>query len=480
MPNIFNILEIGKRAMQTQQVAIQTSNHNIANANTPGYSRQAAFITATESLPFADISSMGAQLQLGTGTRISTIKRLKDIFIDTRIRELSQQLGHEQKKLEGLDLIEIIFNELAENVDINSVLSEFWNGWDTLAQDPSELAFRIDLKQQADALAGDIRYLDGQLTQLRPSSDEEIKIKVDDINIHAKLIAELNKDITAAISSGGVANDLEDRRDLLLDELSSLTNIEVSRLETGVVNASIVGTPIVQGDNANQLSVKIQEDEFGNSSVIIISEADGNRVHIQSGELAGLLEVRDEIIPEIMNRLDHLALAITNEINALHLTGFALDGLTGYNFFKPFEPLVPGSSQGAAAQIQLSEEVKNNLEKIAVGQTDAAGDNENALAISELRDKKVLRDGSLTFDDYYNFIVTSIGSQTKESEQSVASATSILEQLVNRRESVSGVSLDEELVNVIQFQHVYDAAARLITIVDEMVSTIINRMGVTR
>jgi len=477
MPNIFAILEIGKRAMQTQQVAIQTSNHNIANANTPGFSRQEAFITATESLPASDISSMGAQLQLGTGTRISTVKRLRDIFIDTRIRNIQQRLGYAQKKLEGLDLIEVIFNELTETVDINNIISEFWNAWESLAQDPSELATRIDLRQKGDSLATDIRYLYAQLQQLRPASDEEIKIKIDDINSHARFIAELNKEITSVASTGGAANDLEDRRDLLIDELSSLTNIEVSRLETGVLNVSISGTPLVQGDVANQLSVVEIDD-----SIVIISEADGNRVNIVSGEVGGLLEVRDTIIPEIMSQLDNLAANIIDEVNVQHREGFGLDGSTGINFFEPFVPLTPGSNKGAATQIRLSDDIIEvaGLSKIAAGKTPAAGDNENALDISALRHKKVLANETLTFDAYYNLTVTSIGSKTEECKLSALSTESILEQLLNRRESVSGVSLDEELVNVIRFQHVYNAAARLITIVDEMMTTVIEKTGVTR
>jgi len=479
MPNIFAILEIGKRAMQTQQVAMQTSNHNIANANTPGFSRQEAFITATESLPAGDISSMGAQLQLGTGTRIATVERLRDVFIDTRIREITQRLGYAQKKLEGLDLIEVIFNELTETVDINSILSEFWNAWDSLAQDPSELATRIDLRQKGDSLSADIRYLYAQLQQLRPSSDEEIKIKINDINSHARLIAELNKEISSVASTGGAANDLEDRRDLLIDELSSLTNIEVSRLETGTLNVSIGGTPLVQGNDANQLSADIQE-EFDDAFITIMSEADGNRVHIVSGEVAGLLEVRDEIIPGLMSQLDNLVAAVIEEVNSQHQVGYGLKGSTGVNFFEPFVPSMSGSNKGAAAQMRVSDDIIADVGNIAAGKADAVGDNENALAISALRNKNVLEGETLTFDAYYNRIITNIGSKTEESRLSALSADSILEQLLNRRESVSGVSLDEELVNVIRFQHVYNAAARLITIVDEMMTTVIEKTGITR
>lgn len=206
---------------------------------------------------------------------------------------------------------------------------------------------------------------------------------------------------------------------------------------------------------------------------------------IENGEIGGLIDLQDEIIPHYLDNLDELTVAIIGEINSLHKSGIGLDESTNTPFFvytpggtaDEQDGTIAANTSRAAATIKLSDEIVHNIEKIAAAKTYAAGDNTNALSISSLRNELVLAGDALTFDAFYDSVIADLGSQAEETGRLAQSTEAVLDQLINRRESISGVSLDEELIDMIQFQHIFDAAAKITTAVDGMLETLINRMG---
>lgn len=498
----FGALELNKRTLHAQQAALQTSQQNVSNANTPGYHRQRAIMTSTPGMLVSGLAGMGRKALLGTGTQVSQITRIRDYFVDKQVALTKQKLGELTEEQNGLERIEIIFNELTKNVDLNNSMAEFWNSWETLAQDPGNLAFRIDLKGKAVGMAQDLNRLYTELEELQPNFGEDIRIKVSRLNSLTKQLARLNRDILrveaqiAPDFSRVEANELRDQRDLLISKISELTDVKIVNMKNGTVNLYIDGKLIVQDFSAYELEVVPRtEEEVAVPGQVLVdvmisrySELEDREITIRNGEIGGLLDLQDEIIPHYLERLDELAVTIMREINELHKSGIGLDGSTNTRFFV----YTPGGTTDerdgtdiqsrqdtsrAAATMRVSDEILQDLDKIAAAKTYARGDNSNAQEIAGLRDKLFFAGDALTFDAFYNSVVTSLGSQTEETGRLVQSAEAVLDQLVNKRESISGVSLDEELINMVQFQHVFEAAARITTTVDGMLETVINRMG---
>lgn len=496
MNGLGGLLELNKRTLHTQQAALQTSQQNVSNAETPGFHRQRAIITTTSGMLVSDLAGMGRQALLGTGTQVTQVTRIRDHFIDRRIANEKQKLGELTEEQDGLDRVEIIFNELSKNIDLNNSMAEFWNSWETLAQDPSNSSYRIDLRGRAVSMAQDLNRVYTQLEDLQPDFGKDISIKVDKLNSLMQEVADLNKNILRVEADKVEANDLRDRRNLLVSQISELADVKIIDMKDGTVGLYMDGKPIVQDSNAYELEVVPRTDEEdaipGQVLVDVMvspqSKFEDRKLAINNGEIGGLLDLQDEIIPHYLERLDELAVTVMGQINELHKGGIGLDGSMG----TPFFVYTPGGSEDvrdgtaiqssqdairAAATMRVSDQILQNTDKIAAAKTSAQGDNSNAQEIAGLRDGSFLSGDTLTFDEFYDSVIADLGSKAEGTERSIKTTETVLDQLVNKRESISGVSLDEELINITQFQHIFDAAARITTTVDGMLDTIINRMG---
>ncbi|HID55457.1 TPA: hypothetical protein EYP37_02930 [Candidatus Poribacteria bacterium] len=262
--------------------------------------------------------------------------------------------------------------------------------------------------------------------------------------------------------------------------MSKIADVTVSELPNGSVNLTIGGTPIVQGGESFDLITTLLQPEV---PIDIRSSLDNSHVSFKGGEIHGILEFRDKILPDIIRRIDELATSLVREVNSIHKSGYGLDGSTGVPFFSlednPDPVIDPDiiSIDGITAKLKLSDQVEGDFLKIAAAGENFQSNNENALKMVELRDKKVLLSGQLTYEDFYNTMVGEIGRTADEISRKNENIQAVLDQLVNRRESISGVSIDEELTNMIRYQNVYEAAARLVTTIDEMMDVVVNRMG---
>lgn len=456
-------LNIGLQALKAQQRALDVTGHNIANANTEGYSRQRAELTATEPYTVPSLYDRVQAGQVGTGVEVKEIVRLRNAFLDGRFRDESAGLGEWSIRRDALHEIELIFNEPSDG--LSQALTNFWSSLSELQNNPESSADRASVRQSALSMIDVFHSYDKQLDQYQYALDGYVKDKVSEINTISASIADLNKQIAQIVGNGDHPNDLLDQRDLLIDNLSKLVGINVT-YDSGLrANITIGGYSLVAKNDAHALAY--QENSQKNGLVDIVWESNNASININSGELYGLLKARDEIVPNFQNELDTLARTFVFEFNQVHQSGYGLDNSTGTAFFT-----------GADAEnINLSDDIKdpiNGLTKIAAASAlDSPGDASNALLLSQVVQSDIVN-GKSSVSDYWAGIVTQMGIEGSSANQMAENQVSLTDQIDMQRDSIMGVSLDEEMVNMIKFQQVYGAAAQLINVQSEMLDTLVN------
>jgi len=462
MRTTFFGFEIARRALQAHQQALEVTGHNIANANTDGYTRQQAVLGATEPFPMPAYNRPLITGQMGTGVRVEMISRMRDAFIDSQIREQNLTLGQWEAKESSLQQVEVIFNEPSEG-GLGNLFSQFWGAWQDLSKYPESLVTRATVREEGVTLANAINHCWSQLEQIRSDLNESVKIKVEEINNIAEQIKDLNQLIVKIEISGDQANDLRDKRDLLLDQLSKIIEFSATETPQGTL-IYIHGKPLVRETDIVELTTA--ENPLNDGLVDVVWSDDLTSVEIANGELKGLLDSRDDGVPSYMSELDSLAGTFINEINTLHAAGFGLDGSTGNDFFS-----------GTGAEDIGVDVVLDDLNAIAASQGGEAGDGSNALAIAQLKDALTMSGGTATFGDFYKSVVATLGVDCQEATRTAGNQKLLVEQFTNRKEAVSGVSIDEEVMNMLKLQRGYEAASRLLTIMDELIDRLINQTG---
>lgn len=465
MPSILQGLNIALRSMLSHQIAIQVTEHNVANSTTPGYRRQEAVLTAAQPYTLPSLRGQITPGQLGTGVVVDRIRQYNLEFFDDRYRKaLSESKGWDMQA-SVLKQVEATLSETGED-GLVAKLDAFWSGWQALSNDPTNMALRSDLLERADALAGAINTRAQSLYRLQLDQNLTILERVGEINALASQIASLNVQIITVQAAGNQPNDLMDQRDQMLNRLAEISGAVSTIQENGEATVSIGGHALVVGSTTFNLATTA-----GNFTSIYW-EADGQPLNVTRGELQGLLEARDTIIPDLLSGLDNLASTLVTQVNSLHTTGYALDGTTsGLNFFDP--------TSTTALSIRLSTDVAGQPENIAAAETTSApGDGNLALAIAQIRDLAVMSSGQETLNQYYTRKVAELGIGIVRAETLARDRQSVADSLDSLRESVVGVNLDEEAANLIKFQRAFQAATRMVTVIDEMLDKIINGMGI--
>jgi flagellar hook-associated protein 1 FlgK len=453
------MMSLAGQALLTQQQAINVTSHNIANVNTPGYSRQQLIMSTNTPLD----SAIGP---IGTGVSGATIERVYDRYVSAQINNESQGLGRWGAQKDAVALVEMIFNE-ANGSGLNAAMSKFWNAWQSLTSNPGGTTERQVLVTASRVLATTFNQLDTDLSETQQNLDLVVQGTVADINRLSEQLLDLNTKIVSSEVGSLSANDYRDQRELLLKELSELIDITSFEDESGAVSVSAAtGLPLVTAEHHWQVST---ETNVAGLEEVVWVDADGNTTNINTdisgGKLKGLIEVRDFIITDYMTRLDTLAGALMNDVNLLHQAGFDLNGVAGEVFF---------AGTGTAADLEVNPNIVGDLDLVAAA-ADALtvpGDGRNAVDIAKLQ-YALNMGGTQSYNDYFGAMVRDVGSEVLQADAYFNHQSDMMVQLENQRESISGVSLDEEMINLIKFQNAYTAAAKMITTADEMMQTVL-------
>jgi flagellar hook-associated protein 1 FlgK len=468
--SIPSIFASGYSGLIASKAGIATTGHNIANANTEGYSRQRVVTTTAD--PHG--TSLGNNV-IGTGTQVQRIERVNDEYIDKQLRNAHKDLNHYEEKEIVLKQLEDVFNEM--NGDgLNQLISRFFNEFRKLSEEPENAAVRQSVKEATQAVVSDFHRLRTEIEGLQEHIDARIEGYVRQANSFTQEIKSLNEKIRVFETGGACPNDLLDQRDLVLDKLNALLDITSYKDKVGNYTIDIRGVgPLVSGVEPEILSVKrsIADDNgkpVGAYDVCFSGNVHGVITHdIHGGKIGALLDARDNLVSSILERLDDLAYGLSEEVNQLHVQGFNQKGESGVCYFQPLD-----TKERASQFLSLSDEVLENINQIATGfEIDAPGDNRIAIAISKLQSSKLLNQGTATFDECYNSIVSDVGVLAAHNKFSCSQQKDISSQLYKLREQTAGVSIDEETTNLLQFQHAFDASARVIQVADEMFKTVL-------
>jgi flagellar hook-associated protein 1 FlgK len=458
-------------AVLAHRQAIEIINHNVANANTPGYRRQAAVMRPGAAYEVPSHHSVGGVGQFGTGVRVDQIRRFTVDFFDGRYRRALAESGRYDVQRSALKQVEAALNETTPD-GLTARLDSFFAGWQALSADPANQALRGDLRERASAVVEAFNRRAVALQEQRADQDLSLRQRVEEVNTTAAQIAKLNGQIANVLSIGQQPNDLLDERDRLADRLSELTGATTTVAPNGMMSVSINSHALVIGGETFQLQTAPNP---ANSNLLAITWADGQAFNPARGEIAGLLEVRDTYLVTQQNGLNTLAQTFITQVNAQHNAGYRLNSaVTGGNFF---EPAADPSGQYALS-IRLSVNITSSLSNIAAAsQPNAPGDGNNAVALAQLQQALTMGGGTTTFGGFYSAQIGQLALDTRQAEIGYRDRQSVLEALNQQRDGVSGVSLDEEAANLMQSQKAYEAAARMLTAVDEMLDRVINGMG---
>ncbi len=456
MVRISDLLNIARRGLHAQSHALQVTSHNIANANTEGYSRQRVSLAPSEPLR----TTVG---MLGTGVEVTEVQRLRESFWDRQLNAEYQELGRWQARTTALQEIEGLINEPSDT-GLAAALGGFWDSWQILANSPEEGTARQQVREWGQRLVAAFNRVYQGLTTVQQSLDEHVGLLISQVNDLGRQIAALNVQIAQAESSGLPANDFRDRRDLLLNELSRLVDVQVIETPSGMVKVTVGGETLVAGDQVRNIDVTTTTVQ----GVVVHSPrwgVNGREVVIRGGRVGGLLEMVHVIIPQYRTRLDTLAAAVATEVNRVHQSGYARDGSSGIPFFSP--------ATTGAGDIALHPAVLNSLDAIAASRDGSVGNGDVALQISRLKDQPSINQGTESINSFFRGIVTALGLDIQSGTSTVENLEQFVQVLEMRRESVSGVSLDEEMADLIRFQRAYQASARLVNVVDELMQTVL-------
>ena len=554
MSGLSGILDTAKQALLAQQAALHVAGQNVANVNTPGYSRERPVI-----LPARPARDPGV---INGGVSVDQVTRVFDRFVTAQLNVASANFQSEQSQTDYLRQVESLFNDLRqEEGGLASILENFFQGFHDLSQSPEGLTERTVVQQRGTILATTFQDLHAGLATVQQELNSVLRDEVLSISRLTSQIADLNGQIAAMEANPKTpANVLRDQRDVAIKQLAEKVGITAFETPRGQMTVLLGGArPIVEGDIANSLIV-VPDPDNPRNALVRMQDNKGNQIdvssNIVSGKIHGLLGVRDIFLPDVTTRLDRLAAQLTSSVNDLHSHGFGLDGSTGMNFFAPrqatshalaantgggtiqstavFDPtqmtldeyeitftaagtfditnttmgtavataqaytsgapirfagiavtIADGSgapqvgdtfqvssTKDAAKNIAVTPEVLNDLEKIVAAETPARGANGTALALARLREAQTI--GSSTFGEFQSALVSSIGLTTQEHSLLAEQRQSILTEVENRRESIAGVSIEEEQLDLIRFQQAFGAAANFVRVADEMSQTVLS------
>ena len=450
-------------SLQAQLLAMDTAGHNIANVNTPGFRRQEVMLSARSPFPPPG-SAEGPMLGLvGTGVEVYGIRRAQDGYLGLHMRTAAGQSGQWRAAHDSLSEIEAIVAPQGGS-DLGTIMDRFWDAWQTLSTRPDDLSARTQVRAEGVALSAGFRDLTERLHVQSSNLEVAIVGSVEEVNRLAHQVAGLNRNISVALAEGKQPNDLMDQREALLMRLSELSGANVVSSESSQLIVNLNGRPLVQGD----LVFELEAVRGATGNLELHWQNDGATAQVSTGILAGQIQTVQQTIPQYLNQLDDIASTMVAEMNTRHRVGFGLDGTTGVDFF------TPGATAG---NLSVDNAILGDIRMIAsAGADDSPGDGSVALAIAGLREEAVMGGGE-SLGTAWRSLLGQVAADVQVAEYNSNAAQLLSDQLLTQQQSMAGVSLDEEMAQMIQYQHAYDAAARVLSTIDEMIGTIIDQMA---
>jgi flagellar hook-associated protein 1 FlgK len=546
---LFSVLSVANTGLSASRIGMDVTGQNIANADVEGYSRKRLNLSAA----YRRDDAFG---QMGFGVEVINIERVRNKYIDEQIRRQNREVGYYEEVDHALERVENIFLEPSDE-GLQHFMNEFYDSWDVLANDPEDLSARTMVKTNAEILVDVFHNLSGELRDVRQSRNDEIEQRVNRVNELSQEIYNLNLEISSVEINDQNANDSRDRRDLLLKELGKLIDIDVIENERGQVTVTTMGNIIVSPVDTQKLELTFNSYQLADGTRVNdlgIRFANSKRQYIPNGgQIRGLMDSRDILIPQSEEQLDAIAKALVEKVNEIHTDGYNLMGYSGQNFFDPEvtgasdiaiaptiisdvqniaaagggakrqavppdtithaygDPPVPLSHRNVSVDtavvtntvtnsvlrngidyridpitgnFQLLNSNNDNMAlsvdyQYTTGGFNGPGDNTTAISISALRHTNTMSEDSLgnptaTFEQYYGAFIGRLGLNRNEAASNLETREFLVEQFQSQQDSIAGVSLDEEMANLIKFQHTYQAAARLISTADQMLDVLMN------
>ena len=461
---ITSTLSLAGEALKAQQLALQTTGHNLANLATPGYSRQSVdFVTAPPAFE--------SGVLLGQGVKVDDIQRIVDQFSEAQLLSLNGNVGYAGAQSQALTSVQDAF---PTSGGINDALSAFFGALSDLSNNPSGTAERVSVVGKANALGQSLAQTRQIVASEQQSLDQNLAGAAQGVNNLLSQIASLNQQILSSQGQGQSPNDALDQRQTLLQQLTKLTGATTRQESDGEVTVSVGGLLLVGGnrfaalntDNVNAAGLHTVTYESPNGGVSLDATSLFNQ-----GTIGGILSTRDNEIQNTLDRLDQLAKTLVDQVNAQHALGFDLTGAAGGNFFAPI-----ATTAGAASNVQVDNAIAADPRRIAAAAAADAvpGDNRNALALVNLQSTTFPAIGGLTLQDSFLSLAGDVGSQVQNAQTQSDFQQQLLTQAQTRRDSVSGVNTDEEMIKLIEFQRAFESSALLIRTADQMYQSLVD------
>ncbi|HLV21707.1 MAG TPA: flagellar hook-associated protein FlgK [Polyangiaceae bacterium] len=462
MAGLTNLLYTARDALAAQSYGLSVTGNNIANANTPQYVRREA-VLQTRSLAGAS-----------GGVEVQGIRRATDIVAERRLLEASGLHSSAYEHDRQLSQVEALFNDAA-GTGLGSALDALMSSFSGLASNPGDATARSTVLERAQAFAGQVNAVGDALATQRSELLEQARQTVDAINARATEVAKLSRQISMAQANNSDASDLVDQRNLVLLDMSELVDLRTFYNGSGELVVQAAGTTLVEGGSARSFQVDLD----GEGSMRLLASRTGGpptevTAYLSGGRLAGLKEARDGDVFEVQRRFDQFVFDVGSAINAQHAAGYGQDGVTGRSLFQ-----LSATPEGAARSVVLDPELLGRPERVAAAGSAAElpGGSSNAVALSRLADAAVAGAGTKTAAQSYGDLIGYVGGRKAAAADQVGLRDAIFTQTQAFRESTSGVSLDEEMVALTRYQRAYEASAKVLSTVDQLLEELIARLG---
>lgn len=451
---ISRLFDISVRSMQAYQQAMDVTAHNIANSSNPDYSRQQ--VTFSTEIP--------EKLQgfiWGAGVKIDQVLRVRDQLTDQQIRANNQDYYNNTEKSSIQAQAEVLFSEPSD-LGISTLMDTFFSSWSQLAVTPNSSALRQQVISSAQNLASKVDAVYSGLNSIKSDLLNDANSKVDELNGLVKQVQTLNAQIFESSATGASPNDLLDQRDKVIDQLSQLANINVTYDDSNTAIISVGG--VFAADRANFTTFHVTEND---GKMGLSTDNNEFTASLNGGELYAITDSYSNSIPEYQDKLNQVMSTLSDSVNNLHMSGYSVGNppQTGIKFFDSYQD----------GKLVINQDILNDPNNIAVSADGTEGNGDIALSIADLSSAKLLNGSSLA--DNYNSLVSEVGNNKLSADQLSSATNLVLQQLQQQKSSYSGVSIDEEMTNTIKFQRSYDASAKLITVADDMLQTILGLVG---